>query len=126
MSWEPIEYFNRYTGRIETEDVYGQGFLRWTYGNPLGRLSLHAFVKRASIEMEELLQDRALAEKYRAGTMVLSRLCPVDYHRFHFPIAGIPDKPKLINGPLYSVNPIALRKNIGIFSENRRAVCRIQ
>src|SRR5437762_13011233 len=48
MSWEPIEYFNRYTGRIETEDVYGQSFLRWTYGNPLGRLSLHALVKRAA------------------------------------------------------------------------------
>src|SRR5437762_9307538 len=48
MSWEPIEYFNRYTGRIETEDVYGQSFLRWTYSNPLGRLSLHALVKRAA------------------------------------------------------------------------------
>src|SRR5262245_15708068 len=47
MAWEGIEYFNRYTGRIETEDVYGQGFLRWTYGNPIGRLSLHTMVKRA-------------------------------------------------------------------------------
>jgi len=54
--------------------------------------------------------------------MVISRLCPTDYHRFHFPAAGVPEKPKIINGPLYSVSPIALRQNIHIFSENRRAL----
>ena len=48
MASEPIQYFNRYTGRIETEEVYGDRFLRWTYGSPLGRLSLHALVKRAA------------------------------------------------------------------------------
>src|SRR5438876_8656768 len=48
MASEPIQYFNRYTGRIEIEDVYGDRFLRWTYGNPLGRLSLHTLVKRAA------------------------------------------------------------------------------
>jgi phosphatidylserine decarboxylase len=50
----------------------------------------------------------------------------VDYHRFHFPVAGVPDRPKLIDGSLYSVNPIALRRNIHILSENKRALCRIQ
>src|SRR5689334_902847 len=45
---EPIQFFNRYTGRMEVEDVYGHSFLKWTYGNPLGRLSLHALVKRAA------------------------------------------------------------------------------
>src|SRR5512132_944061 len=48
MASEPIQFFNRYTGVIETENVYGDRFLRWTYGNPLGRLSLHALVKRAA------------------------------------------------------------------------------
>ncbi len=42
-----IQYFNRYTQRVETEEVYGEGFLAWTYGNPLGRASLHALVKRS-------------------------------------------------------------------------------
>src|ERR1051325_6953407 len=45
---EPIQYYNRYTGRIEVEDVFGHSFLKWTYGNPLGRLSLHTLVKRAA------------------------------------------------------------------------------
>src|SRR6476660_9350295 len=47
MANNTIEYFNRYTGKVEREDIYGEGFLRWTYGNPLGKLSLEGFVKRA-------------------------------------------------------------------------------
>lgn len=47
MSAEPIRYFNRASGELETEAVYGEGFLRWTYENPLGKLSLEAMVKRA-------------------------------------------------------------------------------
>ena len=43
---EPIEYLNRESGELETEQVYGEGFLRWAYGNPLGKIALHSFVKR--------------------------------------------------------------------------------
>jgi phosphatidylserine decarboxylase len=46
----------------------------------------------------------------------------VDYHRFHFPVAGVPSAPRLINGLLYSVSPIALRKNIGYLVQNKRAL----
>jgi len=216
MAAEPIQYFNRYAGRIETEEVYGDRFLRWTYGNPLGQLSLHALVKRAAFsrwygrrmdapdsrgkvapfianykvdaaefadapesyrtfneffyrklkaaarpidadprsavfpadgrhlgfqdvsklegifvkgavfDLRKLLGDEALALRFRDGAMVLSRLCPVDYHRFHFPVSGVPSAPRLIDGPLYSVNPIALRRNIHIFTENKRAVSCIE
>jgi hypothetical protein len=45
-SVDRIRYFNRDTGSVETEQVYGEAFLRWTYGNPLGKLALAAFVKR--------------------------------------------------------------------------------
>jgi phosphatidylserine decarboxylase len=212
---ETIQYFNRYTRRIETEDIYGGHFLRWTYGNLLGRLSLHTLVKRsvfsrwygwrmdrpnskervtkfienfklndeefadspasyktfneffyrklkpearpinsdpnvaafpadarhlgfrtiskiegifvkgAVFDLETLLQDGALAKRYHDGSMVLSRLCPVDYHRYHFPVNGIAGAPRQIQGPLFSVNPIALRQNIRIFTENKRAVTEI-
>jgi len=53
---------------------------------------------------------------------VLSRLCPVDYHRFHFPANGTPGTPRLINGSLWSVNPIALRRNLAYLWENKRMV----
>ena len=216
MASDAIQYLNRYTAQVETEDIYGGGILRWVYGHPLGRLSLHALVKRAifsrwygwrmnrpasrrkvlpfidsyqiardeladapesfrtfneffyrklkpaarpvspdpaqvvfpadgrhlgfddiskidgifvkgqKFALETLLQDAVLTDRFQRGAMVLSRLCPVDYHRFHFPVAGLPDQPRLISGPLFSVSPIALRRNIHILALNRRALSRIE
>jgi phosphatidylserine decarboxylase len=79
------------------------------------------FVKGAKFTLAKLCGDAAIAEKYRHGSIVLSRLCPVDYHRFHFPVSGTPSRPVLINGALYSVSPLALRQNINYLTENRRA-----
>jgi phosphatidylserine decarboxylase len=84
------------------------------------------FVKGKVFDLRKLLGDEELAKRFQDGAMVLSRLCPVDYHRFHFPVAGVPGEPKLINGLLFSVSPIALRRNIHIFTENKRAVTRIE
>lgn len=207
---EPIKYLNRETGEMETEQVYGEGFLRWAYGNPLGKLALHSFVKRAffskwygsrmdapkttekiapfldtygldagdfekaadeftsfndffyrklksgarpineapvvlpadgrhlgfakASEIENvfvkgqkfsvsgLLGSDELAKKYQDGPLLLSRLCPVDYHRFHFPCAGIPGETRTINGPLFSVSPLALRQKLSYLWENKRTV----
>ena len=80
------------------------------------------FVKGQRFDIPALLGDAALAARYREGTLVLSRLCPVDYHRFHFPCAGVPGVPRLINGPLYSVSPIALRRRLAYLWENKRVV----
>lgn len=210
----PIKFFNRHTQETETEQVYGESFLRWVYGNPLGKLSLHALVKRKafsqwygyrmskpdsasrvspfidqygldpsdfteapssfksfneffyrklkpsarpladspvvfpadgrhlgfpdiskidsffvkgqSFDLPALLGDKALAEKYASGSLVLSRLCPVDYHRFHFPAAGIPSATKTIEGPLFSVSPIALREKLAYLWTNKRTLCELQ
>ncbi|NGX51919.1 MAG: Phosphatidylserine decarboxylase proenzyme [Candidatus Anoxychlamydiales bacterium] len=77
-------------------------------------------IKDHKFNLNEFLQDEKLAEKYFNGAMLLCRLAPDDYHRFHFPVDCTPGEAKLINGYLYSVNPIALRKNIKILSENKR------
>jgi phosphatidylserine decarboxylase len=213
---EPIRYFNRHSGAIETEEVYGEEFLRWTYGHPLGAISLNAFVKRPffsawygrrmstaksaarvapfierygldpsefadapgsfrsfneffyrklkpsarpvdldetsvvfpadgrhlgfqraseiagvfvkgqKFDLTELLGDANLASKYADGTLVLSRLCPVDYHRFHFPAAGTPGETRLIDGLLFSVSPIALRKRLSYLWTNKRTITPLQ
>ena len=213
---DPIRYFNRHTGAIETEEVYGESFLRWTYGHPLGAISLNAFVKRPffsawygrrmstaksaarvapfivkyglnpadfadasgsfrsfneffyrklkpaarpvdldetsvvfpadgrhlgfqraseiggvfvkgqKFDLTELLGDENLAAKYADGTLILSRLCPVDYHRFHFPVAGTPGETRLIDGPLFSVSPIALRKRLSYLWTNKRTITPLQ
>jgi len=211
----PVTFFNRHTGAIETESIYGEGFLRWAYENPLGRFTLWALVKRSlfsqwygwrmdrpasrakiapfiaqygvkpeemlegpesfphfnaffsrklkpsarpiapepnrsvfpadgrhfvipdianndglfvkgvRFNLAQLLRDDALAQRYAHGGMLISRLCPVDYHRFHFACGGVPGEPRLINGPLYSVNPIALRRRPTILWENKRYLTRI-
>ncbi len=58
--------------------------------------------------------------------MLISRLCPVDYHRFHYPVAGQPTKPRRIDGWLYSVSPVALRHNFRYLVANKREVTVIE
>jgi phosphatidylserine decarboxylase len=212
MTAAPISFFNRYTGTLETEQIYGEKWLRWAYETPAGRLAVWALFKRAvfshlygwrmdkrisasrvlpfildygldpqefarsplefatfneffyralkrearpiapgadlavfpadgrhlvfpdvtatagffvkgmTFTLAELFGDAALAEKFAGGAMVISRLCPVDYHRFHFPVAGFPAAPRLINGPLYSVSPIALRRDVTYLAQNKRTL----
>lgn len=83
------------------------------------------FVKGKMFNLSELLNDERLARTYQSGSLLLTRLCPVDYHRFHFPTAGTPGQTKLINGPLYSVNPIALRQKINILASNKRCITQL-
>ena len=80
------------------------------------------FVKGIPFNLQALLGDATLAGKFAQGSMLISRLCPVDYHRFHFPAGGIADKPRLINGPLFSVSPIALRQRPTLLWENKRFI----
>jgi phosphatidylserine decarboxylase len=83
-------------------------------------------LKGKKFDLDSLLQNKNLAEEYQHGSLVIARLCPSDYHRFHFPVDGIPSASRLINGWLYSVNPIALKQNIDIFTENKRAITEIE
>jgi phosphatidylserine decarboxylase len=80
------------------------------------------YVKGEKFSLAELLGDAALAESFAGGAMAISRLAPVDYHRFHFPCAGAPGRASLINGWLYSVNPIALRRNVRYLVQNKRYI----
>jgi phosphatidylserine decarboxylase len=84
------------------------------------------YVKGMKFTLAELLGDAALAEKFAGGAMLISRLCPVDYHRFHFPVAGMPGEARLIQGWLYSVSPVALRRNIRYLVENKRMITLIE
>ena len=84
------------------------------------------YVKGAKFTLAELLGDPELAGRFAGGPMLISRLCPSDYHRFHFPVSGIPGEPRLIRGNLYSVNPIALRRNIQYLVRNKRFVTLIE
>lgn len=84
------------------------------------------YVKGAKFTLEELLGDAKLAARFARGCMLISRLCPSDYHRFHFPVSGIPSEATLVRGSLYSVNPIALRRNIQYLVRNKRFITLIE
>ncbi|MCA9028377.1 MAG: phosphatidylserine decarboxylase [Planctomycetaceae bacterium] len=83
------------------------------------------FVKGEMFDLETLVGDRELARRYERGSLLLSRLCPTDYHRFHFPVSGTPGEARLLNGPLFSVNPIALCQNIQILATNKRVLTKL-
>jgi phosphatidylserine decarboxylase len=83
-------------------------------------------VKGEKFCLGALLRNDQLAQQYAKGSMVIARLCPSDYHRFHFPCAGIPSESRLINGWLYSVNPLAIAKDLSIFTKNKRTLCEIE
>ena len=217
MSIEPLRYYNRRTGELETEQIYGESWLRFAYEHRVGRFFLWLLVKRAffshlygwqmskrvsaarvlpfiikydidvrtfakspyefktfneffyrrlkkevrpidpgadvavfpadgrhlvfpnvaeadgyyvkgsTFTLAELFGEDTFSEENRVnatlfagGAMVISRLCPVDYHRFHFPCEGVPAPARLIKGELYSVSPIALRQRVKYLVQNKR------
>ena len=79
-------------------------------------------VKGFEYKLEELFDDASLAKKYTNGTCIVIRLCPADYHRFHFPDSGIAKETKKISGKYYSVNPIALKEIVNLYCRNKREI----
>jgi phosphatidylserine decarboxylase len=80
------------------------------------------FIKGQFLAPEAILEDRALAKQFEGGPILIARLCPTDYHRFHFPDDGQVDKSYSLTGKLHSVNPLALRHRQDIFCINERFV----
>jgi phosphatidylserine decarboxylase len=77
-------------------------------------------IKGFRFDVSSFLDNPDLAQKYDDGALLIIRLAPVDYHRFHFPVSGNLSQNKKIEGDYYSVNPIALRKKAEIFCLNKR------
>lgn len=82
-------------------------------------------VKGKKFSLEKLLANRELANSYAQGSMAIARLAPCDYHRFHFPVECTASVATLINGPLFSVNPIAVKQNIELLAENKRVLTQL-
>ena len=84
------------------------------------------YVKDCTFNLVTFLKDKELADKYEGGSMMIIRLAPADYHRFHFPADGIPNETKKIKGYYYSVSPMALQQNMRIFLQNKREYCTLK
>ena len=77
-------------------------------------------IKGYRFDASSFLDNPDIAQKYHDGALLIIRLAPVDYHRFHFPVSGNLSPNKKIDGDYYSVNPFALRKKAEIFCLNKR------
>ena len=77
-------------------------------------------VKGFTYSLRELISNDLVAKEFEGGTCLILRLCPTDYHRFHFIDDGTCGPNQKIKGAYYSVNPIALEKVPNLFCKNKR------
>jgi phosphatidylserine decarboxylase len=77
-------------------------------------------IKRSPFNLRSFLADDKLAERFAFGSMVVGRLCLSDYHHFHFPDSGVPQRAVSIKGKYYAVGPYALDWLIPFYTENHR------
>jgi phosphatidylserine decarboxylase len=86
-----------------------------------------SYVKWAPIRLLDLFnKSEELASKYRDGACMVLRLCPSDYHRFHFPVAGKVGITKTVPGLLHSVSPYALEQGLPVYCLNKRTICELK
>jgi len=81
------------------------------------------WIKGNKFSLKGLLGDEGLAKEYQNGSLAIWRLAPQDYHRFHSPVTGTLVSMQPFDGTYYTVNPIAIRANVDVYTENKRVRC---
>ena len=91
-------------------------------------LAVKYWIKGFGFTLEKLLGDADLAQQFDGGSIVIARLAPQDYHRWHAPVAGVVQGVKAIPGAYYTVNPQAINEpgTLDVFCENKRSVMTVQ
>jgi phosphatidylserine decarboxylase len=86
-------------------------------------LATKYWIKGYVFTLEKLLGDVSLAQKFDGGSIVIYRLAPQDYHRWHSPINGTVKAINAIPGSYYTVNPQAINEEgiMDVFCENKRS-----
>lgn len=79
-------------------------------------------VKGANLKPKALIANEKWEKTFEDGPLLLARLCPVDYHRYHFPDNGTILDDYRVTGLYHSVNPLALKSKEDILITNERHV----
>ena len=79
-------------------------------------------VKGHSLKPKSLIANSKWEKTFEDGPLLLARLCPVDYHRYHFPDNGKILDDYRVTGLYHSVNPLALKSKNDILITNERHV----
>lgn len=87
-------------------------------------LATKYWIKGSGFTLARLLGDEALAARFNGGAVVVHRLAPQDYHRWHAPVSGTVRTVSDIPGTYYTVNPQAINESgtLDVFCENKRSV----
>lgn len=83
-------------------------------------------VKGQYLLAKDLVGNDQVAKIFDGGPLLIARLCPVDYHRFHYPDSGKVLDHFRVTGVYDSVNPLALKYKNQIFIKNERHVSLLQ
>ena len=91
-------------------------------------LATKYWIKGFGFTLERLLGDPQLAATFDGGSIVIARLAPQDYHRWHAPVSGTVQNVKDIPGAYYTVNPQAINEpgTLDVFCENKRSVMTVE
>lgn len=91
---------------------------------PTVDLATKYWIKGFGFTVSKLLASESLASDFNNGSIVIARLAPQDYHRWHSPVSGTIESVTEIPGAYYTVNPQAINEEgtLDVFCENRRSV----
>lgn len=73
-------------------------------------------------ELDELIPDPQIQQKYQDGVYVTLRLKSSMYHRFHAPVDCTIQQIEYVSGDTWNVNPPALKRIEKLYCRNERAV----
>lgn len=95
---------------------------------PTVDLATKFWIKGYGFTLERLLGSKELAAQFDGGSIVIARLAPQDYHRWHAPVSGTVRSIKDIPGAYYTVNPQAVNESgcLDVFCENRRSIMTLE
>ena len=79
-------------------------------------------VKGHNLKPKALIANSKWEKTFEDGPLLLARLCPVDYHRYHYPDDGTILDDYRVSGLYHSVNPLALKSKEDILITNERHV----
>jgi len=78
-------------------------------------------IKSHMFRLREFLRNDEAWHRYRGGSMAVLRLGLSDYHHVHYPCAGVPSSPRLLEGRCYIGGPYAVKSWMPFYRENVRA-----
>jgi phosphatidylserine decarboxylase len=82
-------------------------------------------IKNSAYTVDDLLQDKELADEYMGGVCLIFRLTPDDYHRYSYIDDGEITRQKRIRGILHTVRPVS-HQRYHVYSRNTREYAVLQ